>query len=1148
MTQHVTHDSVVPPAGDLGEESVALVRHWLAESAKVPADRAGAQLAALLKDPKGLDFTVGFIDGVIRPEDPVIAARNFALLARDVPAFLPWHLRQAVRVGALAGRRAPRLVIPVVRRALRSLVGHLVVDARPAQLGRGIAKIRREGVRLNINLLGEAVLGEREASRRLQGTHDLLARDDVDYVSVKVSAIVPPHSRWAFDEAVEHVAENLLPLYEQAAAAATPKFINLDMEEYHDLDLTLAVFTRILDTPGLEQLESGIVLQAYLPDAMAAMIHLQEWAAARRSRGGAGIKVRVVKGANLPMERVDAEVHGWPLATWSTKQETDAHYKRVLDHALHPERVANVRIGVAGHNLFDLAHAWLLAGQRGVREGVDFEMLLGMAQSQADVVRREVGNLLLYTPVVDPQDFDVAIAYLIRRLEEGASHDNFMSAVFELNDNDELFERERDRFLASLAEVDDSVPAPHRTQDRSAPVEAIPSGTAFANTPDTDPSLAPNRAWARAILERVPASTLGADLVEEHTLRDAEALESVVSGAVAAGEAWGRRSGAERAEVLERAAHRLEQRRADLLEVMASEAGKTLDQGDPEVSEAIDFARYYAQSARELDAVDGATFVPSRLTVVTPPWNFPVAIPAGSTLAALAAGSAVVIKPAPQAARCGSVMVEALWEAGVPREVLRLVHVDESDLGRRLVSDPRVDRLILTGAYETAKLFRTFRPDLPLLAETSGKNAIVVTPSADFDLAAKDIAASAFGHAGQKCSAASLVILVGSVAESTRFREQLVDAVTSLTVGWPQDPETQMGPLIEPAAGKLLKGLTKLSKGEEWLVEPRRLDEEGRLWTPGIRTGVKGGSRTHLKEYFGPVLGIMTADSLEGAIELQNAVDYGLTAGLHSLDPEEIELWLDRVEAGNLYVNRGTTGAIVRRQPFGGWKKSSIGPGTKAGGPHYLFGLGEWAPAPATAGADLGESATMLLQAARDAELPAADLAFLERAFASDALAWRDEFGVVTDVSGLAAERNILRYVPVPLVGIRLAEDARLVDGLRVIGAGLLSGARLIVWSAFELPRTVTDVIQRHGASWMIMDEAPWTAVAPSYLDSRLRLVGGSRSALEEQNGGDPKLAVHAHGVTESGRVELLPFLREQAISITAHRFGTPNHLTDALL
>lgn len=1147
MIDQVTPVPAPPTADPLAEESVALVRRWLAESAQVPADKAGAQLAGLLKDPKGLDFTVGFIDGVIRPEDPRIAARNFAALASEVPAFLPWHLRNAVRLGALAGRVVPRLVIPIVRRALRSLVGHLIVDATDARLGRSIAKIRRDGVRLNINLLGEAVLGEREAARRLQGTHELLARPDVDYVSIKVSSTVPPHSPWAFDEAVDHVAENLLPLYREAAAASSPKFINLDMEEYHDLDLTIAVFTRILDTPGLEDLEAGIVLQAYLPDSVRAMIHLQEWSAARRARGGAGIKVRVVKGANLPMERVDAAIHGWPLATWSTKQESDTNYKRVLDYAMHPERIANVRIGVAGHNLFDLAHAWLLAGERGVRDGVEIEMLLGMAQSQAEVVRRDVGGLLLYTPVVHPKDFDVAIAYLIRRLEEGASHDNFMSAVFELNDDSELFEREKNRFLASLAALDDSVPAPNRTQDRSAPVAEVEPGAPFGNTPDTDPSLPANRLWGREILTRVPGSTLGEDLVAEHTLTDVDALESVIASAVAEGEAWGHRPAAERAEILERAALRLEQRRADLLEVMASEAGKTLDQGDPEVSEAIDFARYYAHLARGLDSVDGATFVPSRLTMVTPPWNFPVAIPAGSTLAALAAGSAVVIKPAPQAARCGSVMVEALWEAGVPREVLRLAHVEESDLGQRLVSDPRVDRLILTGAYETAELFRSFRPDLPLLAETSGKNAIVVTPSADFDLAAKDIAASGFGHAGQKCSASSLVILVGSVATSKRFREQLVDAVTSLTVGWPSDPETQMGPLIEPASGKLLRGLTTLDAGESWLVEPRQLDEVGQLWSPGIRTGVKRGSTTHLTEYFGPVMGIMTAETLEEALSIQNQVDYGLTAGLHALDPEEIAVWLDGVQAGNLYVNRGTTGAIVRRQPFGGWKKSAIGAGTKAGGPHYLFGLGEWTPARSSADAAPEPRAERLLRAAREAHLPADDLAFLERGFGSDAVAWREEFGVARDISDLSVERNVLRYVPTR-VHIRLAADARLADALRVIGAGLTSGAPLQVSSAIDVPEAVWTALRAFGVSVMVEDDAAWIAMASRLTNGRVRLVGSSRSAVAEATGGKPDLAIYASRPTEAGHVELLPFVHEQAVSITAHRFGTPNHLTDDLI
>ncbi len=567
-----------------------------------------------------------------------------------------------------------------------------------------------------------------------------------------------------------------------------------------------------------------------------AMIRLQDWAAARRADGGAAIKVRVVKGANLPMEQVEASLHDWPLATWGTKQDSDTNYKRVINYSLHPDRIRNIRIGVAGHNLFDIAFAWLLAKQRGVESGIEFEMLLGMAQGQAEAVKKDVGSLLLYTPVVHPAEFDVAIAYLIRRLEEGASQDNFMSAVFELSENESLFEREKQRFLASLAKLDDEVPAPNRQQNRALPAAPLPHDS-FENTADTDPSLPANRDWGRAILGRVATSTLGNAAVEAATINDVATLNAVIDTAVEKGKAWGALSGAERADILHRAGDVLEARRADLLEVMASETGKTIDQGDPEVSEAVDFAHYYAESARKLDDVDGATFVPAKLTVVTPPWNFPVAIPAGSTLAALAAGSAVVIKPAKQARRSGAVMIEALWEAGVPRDVLTMVQLGERELGQQLISHPAVDRVILTGGYETAELFRSFRKDLPLLAETSGKNAIIVTPSADLDLAAKDVAYSAFGHAGQKCSAASLVILVGSVAKSKRFHNQLIDAVTSLKVGYPQDPASQMGPIIEPASGKLLNALTTLGEGENWAVEPRMLDDTGKLWSPGVRYG-----------------------------------------------------------------------------------------------------------------------------------------------------------------------------------------------------------------------------------------------------------------------------------------------------------------------
>ncbi len=1141
-----TPAAVATETGDLAtlaDDAVALVRQWMIESRDVPTDTAAKRLAGVISDPHGLDFTVGFVDGVIRPEDRAVAARNLRALVPLTPAFLPAPLRALIRLGGALAPVLPGVVVPLSRRVLRGMVRHLIVDASDAKLGAAIRRIKAtEGVRLNVNLLGEAVLGEQEAARRLEGTRRLLQRPDVDYVSIKVSSTVAPHSPWAFDEAVAHAVAALEPLYRIASARG--KFINLDMEEYKDLDLTIAVFTALLDREEFRSLEAGIVLQAYLPDALGAMMRLQEWAAARVADGGAPIKVRVVKGANLPMERVDAEVHDWPLATWQSKEASDASYKAVLDYALHPDRVGAVRIGVAGHNLFDIALAWLLATRRGIASpggtnpGFEIEMLLGMATAQATVVRRTVGSLLLYTPVVRPQEFDVAIAYLIRRLEEGASTENFMSAVFDLDTNAALFERERDRFLASIAAMPTAVPGPNRTQDRSLPQDPAPT-EGFRNTPDTDPSLAANRAWGDGIRSRMRDSVLGDATVRDHTLSDAAALDERIATAVAAGDAWRALGGAGRAAILHRAGEVLEARRADLLEVMGSEAGKVLEQGDPEVSEAIDFAHYYAESAKRIESIAGATHRPVGLTVVTPPWNFPVAIPAGSTLAALAAGSPVIIKPARQARRSGAVMIEALWEAGVPREVLQYIQLEGRELGTQLVSDPRVERVVLTGGYETAELFRGFRADLPLLAETSGKNAIIVTPSADLDLAARDVAYSAFGHAGQKCSAASLVILVGTVATSERFRRQLVDAVGAYGVGDPSDGANRIGPLIGPADGKLLHALTTLEPGESWVLRPEKLDAEGRLWRPGIREGVAAGSPFHLTEYFGPVLGIMTAATLDEAIELVNAIDYGLTSGLHSLDEDEVARWLARVEAGNVYVNRGTTGAIVQRQPFGGWKKAAVGAGTKAGGPSYLIGLSDWEDAPLSVAAPSDALSRAALRAVEGCEKAEAE--WLAGALSTDVVAWQDEFGVVRDVTGLETEQNALRYQAVP-VTVRI-EGGRAIEAARIAAAGIRAGAPVTVSAATEPASPIVAWLRAAGVEVAVEDDQAWSARVARLAErgGRIRLVGGDALDVATLAHGSPAVVIYAGPVLSAGRIEMLTFLREQAVSISSHRFGTPH-------
>ncbi len=659
---------------------------------------------------------------------------------------------------------------------------------------------------------------------------------------------------------------------------------------------------------------------------------------------------------------------------------------------------------------------------------------------------------------------------------------------------------------------------------------AAGTGT-FANTPDTDSSTSPNREWGRLALSRSVYTQLGAETVRENRLYGPANLEAMIQETRTAAKAWHARGSEVRAWILHEAASALGARRGDLISVMAAEAGKTIAEGDVEVSEAIDFANYYAESARRLDVVDGAQFQPDRLTVVTPPWNFPVAIPAGSVLAALAVGSGVIIKAAPQTPRSAAVMVEALWQAGVPRDVLRYVTIDEGPLSKALISHSDVDRVILTGAWETAALFRSWRPELPLLAETSGKNAIIVTPSADLDLAVADVVKSAFGHAGQKCSAASLVIVVGSVGRSERFRRQLVDAASSMRVGFPSDPEVTMGPIIEPPLGKLAEGLTTLGQGERWLLAPNQVGSDLRVWSPGIRDGVRPGSTFHRTEYFGPILGIMHAKSLRQAIEWQNATDYGLTAGIHSLDADEVNIWIDEVQAGNLYVNRGTTGAIVQRQPFGGWKRSSVGTTAKAGGPNYLTHLGTWSSRP------LRDSVTVKvlpeveqILAAAMPRVTAVELPQLRAAAGSDEKAWKREYGVMKDVSALGVERNVFRYVPVP---VTIRNDGSVFELARVLIAAARTGAEVTVSSRVQLPDGLAPGahIETHDA---------WLARVAADRPARVRLIGSGAKDVSVAVEGDPDVAIYSDPVTLSGRVEALPFLKEQAISITNHRFG--NH------
>ncbi len=1165
----------VPFPPDLVDDAVALARQWLTTAERSSGGkerRTAARLGALVADPAGLELAVRFVDDVARPPDRRVAAAalpRVAELAGSGASFLGPVDRRLLAIGAKLAPAMPWLVVPAARRRLRGLVGHLVADA-----GRGLAvhlaRTRADGFALNVNLLGEAVLGEDEANARLKRTIDLVERPDVDYVSIKVSSVASQLVTWDLPGSRDRVVARLLPLLR--AAKANGVFVNLDMEEYRDLALTTAVFRELLGRPEFMGLTAGIVLQCYLPDALGALAELTEFAGRRVAAGGAPIKIRLVKGANLAMEQVEAQVHDWAQAPYPTKAEVDANFLRLVDQALTEPHTDAVRIGVASHNLFDVALAVLLARRRGVSHALDVEMLQGMSPGQARAVRDAVhedrietgprtgqgGRVVLYTPVVRRADFDVAISYLIRRLEENAAAQNFLHAMFAPAAGDPAgsaaMQGQEAAFRASAAAAvpygpDDVTPrrllrrpaaAGQAAPPAAAGQAATPAAAGFMNAADTDPALAASRTWAQQVI-----GSAGVGPVRTPELTSTEQVDDVVALADRLAPVWAAVPAADRAAALDAAADRLEAARTELVEAMVHEAGKTVAEADPEVSEAVDFARYYALAARRLTEVPGARFNPDGVTLVTPPWNFPVAIPVGGVLSALAAGSPVIAKPAPATPRCLEVAVAAIHaglrdaaqgrpaiaaalagaptgaRAGAPgaagdvTDLVQFVRVPDAELGTHLACHRDVARVILTGSIDTARLFAAWRPDRPVLAETSGKNAIIVTPSADLDLAVADVVKSAFGHAGQKCSAASLVILVGSAGDPTtttgrRVRRQLIDAVHSLRVGPATELGTTMGPLTEPASDKLSSALQALDVGEQWLVQPRRLSgalgAANRLWTPGLKTGVRPGSWFHRTECFGPVLGIMTAETLDEAIEWQNAVDFGLTGGIHSLDAGEIERWLDRVEVGNAYVNRHITGAIVQRQPFGGWKHSAIGPGAKAGGPNYVAQLGSWSDDEAVVPAR--------------AERPQDWLAWAE---ADDERWWAQEFAVDHDPTGLQVEANILRYRPIRSLTVRVGAGALDVEVARVVHAAEVAG--------------VPAEVVRSGAGG-VSDQEFAARVAAGEFSGRIRVIGHSAGLAEAAAGRVGDVTVLAAPVVASGRRELLTVLREQAISRTRHRYG----------
>ena len=1161
---------------DLAVELAALILSSAEHFQTKEEKQQQKNLGLMMQDPMGKVFTMAFTDQSFRSHkySRIASQMMFLLHEYGIPKFLPWKKKLQLKTFLSLGTTFPSLLVPLAIRFLRKETSKVILRGEKKHLLHHLRKRKDEGLRVNLNHLGEAILGEDEATRRLEIYLKDLKQDEIDYISIKISAIYSQIQCVSWNQTLDHVAAKLRKLYRAAIknpyltkdGQRVAKFVNLDMEEYKDLALTKEVFMKVLDEEEFKHFSAGIVLQAYLPDAFLIQQELTTWAKSRVAKGGAPIKIRLVKGANLASEQVEASIRCWPQAPYHHKNETDANYKRMIHYGLELDNISCAHIGIASHNLFDISYALILCAELDLFSCVSFEMLEGMADHIRRIVHELTKNVILYCPVAAKEDFQSAIAYLIRRLDENTGSENFLRHMFHLKPDTELWDAQVQAFTDSFKLIPTLDMEPYRQQNRNLPIKPAPISENFENEPDTDFSLYHNSLWAQNILETysrltfepIPLVIDGQKIHEDipsgigvdpslpnqtlytYSMANLAHVDKALTAAQSAFHRWSKISYEQRCTIIHQVANLLRSYRQHFLGIMVADGGKTLLEADTEFSEAIDFAEYYVKNLKRYMGFEDLHFEAKGPTLITPPWNFPISIPAGGIIAALITGNSVIFKPAPEAVLCGYELVKVFWEAGVPQDVLQFINCVDEPIGTTLIKDPRIHTIILTGATATAKLFLQLRPSAHLCAETGGKNALIITAMSDRDLAIKDLIHSAFSHNGQKCSAASLAILEKEVYEDEKFLKQLKDAASSLKIGPAWDPESKITPLIRAPSRELLRALNTLEPGESWLLKPRQDPNNPALWSPGIKMGVTKGSFTHQTELFGPVLALMKAEDLDHAITLANATPYGLTAGLHSLDEREHVRFEKAIVAGNCYINRTITGALVQRQPFGGCKKSSFGHGSKAGGPNYLlqFMSAHQKHLPKEKAA-VNIWVNRLSSILEKLDLSAEELGMWYGSVANYAFWWQ-RLKRDYDPSKVLGQDNFQRYVPHKKVVVRLYHDNKPLDYLRIFAAALTTECSIqISW-------------KRQGRQFP--PSANWQALLPlfniveeseeEFLErvrhgdiKRVRLISKPSQELYQAASHSACFIDHAP-VLANGRLELLHFLREVSLSIDYHRYG----------
>jgi RHH-type proline utilization regulon transcriptional repressor/proline dehydrogenase/delta 1-pyrroline-5-carboxylate dehydrogenase len=873
---------------------------------------------------------------------------------------LPPGLGLGLKAGGIAqGTMTKTVTSQITKMAKRFIAGTDAASALPE-----LQNIWKEGVAFSVDLLGEACVSDSEAEEYRQRYLDLLVNlpetvsswkdNEVlenDHlgsiprtnISIKISSLFANTDPIAHDLSVDGLFEALKPILTEAQKNGT--LINFDMEQYEYKDLTLDLFMKCCDEIDFT---AGLAMQAYLRSGDEDAKKIIEWS----KRTGRVVTVRLVKGAYWDYETIHAEEMGWPVPVWSRKVDTDACFERMsalfIESTPKTQDEGGVKLALGSHNIRSIATAMALLEKHNLPiSALELQMLRGMADQLKAGVLADGLRLREYVPV---GEMIPGMAYLVRRLLENTSNESWLRSSF-MDDADAslLLASPHVRHTSEDPGIQRIKEAPER-HHLSCAVKGVGDERPFFSESYRDFSISSEReAFAASIdSSSVPKVTL---------LKTKEEAEEVIARAHAAFPAWRDEDPLVRSNILVKAANIMRQRRDELCGVVMREAGKTWREADVEVCEAIDFCEYYARMSPKLfeyerlgefiGELDQQFYQPSGVCAVISPWNFPSAICCGMTVAAFVTGNTVLVKPAGQTTGIAKLICEILWEAGAPRDALQFVAGPGSIIGSAMVRDPRVAIIAFTGSKGVGLDILEASGHVPdgqpfvkkVVCEMGGKNAIIIDASADLDEAVLGVRQSAFGYQGQKCSACSRAIVVDSAHDL--FLERLIESTRTLVIGDVMNPSTDFGPVIDSKSADEIKRYIEIGKTEGKLELaqpiPEGLEEQtGRDYiAPHIFSGITKDHVIAQEEIFGPVLAVMRVKDFDEALEVANSTEYKLTGAVYSRKPSNLDKARKEFRVGNLYINRGSTGALVGRQPFGGFGMSGVG--SKAGGCDYLL-------------------------------------------------------------------------------------------------------------------------------------------------------------------------------------------------------------------